>query len=121
MALQDQPLHLGTRVCESHDTTPEAGQYDSPNPDNLDEDLTSQLDPDSEEEYTGQSGRSIAVECNRRRNCAMHRERVRTKHDFHWGSLSHGRKLVFSLFRETGRDDSILYHDWCTEATISKG
>ena len=53
----------------------------------------------------------------------MHRERVHTKCDFCWGSLSRGRTLVFSLFRETGRDDSILYHDWCTEieATISKG
>ena len=34
-----------------------------------------------------------------------------------------GRKLVFSLFRETDRDDSISYRDWHAEieAAISKG
>ena len=126
MALQDQPLCLGTPVHEGHDTTPEVGQYDSSNPDNLDEDLTSQLDPDSEEEYTdatGQSGRSITVEHNQRRNCTMCRERAHAKHDFYRGSPSHGRKLVFFLFKETDRDNSISYRDWHAEieAAISKG
>ena len=53
----------------------------------------------------------------------VHRERACTKRDFCQGGLSHGRKFVFSLFRETNRDDSISYHDWHAkiEATISKG
>ena len=58
MELQDQLLCPGTPVHEGRDTTPEPGQYDCPDPDNQDEDLTSQLDPDSEAEYTDTTGRS---------------------------------------------------------------
>ena len=47
---------------ESHPATPEAGQYDSLDVDGPEEDLTSQADFDSEDEYadaTGRSGRSL--------------------------------------------------------------
>ena len=37
--------------------------------------------------------------------------------------MTQGRKLVFSLFRESDRDDSISYHDWQTEveAALAEG
>ena len=71
---------------ESHPATPEAGQYDSPDVDDPEEDLTSQANFDSEDEYTdamGRSGRSLPAEHNRRRNCTMCRERARVKRNFH--------------------------------------
>ena len=49
----------------------------------------------------------------------MHRERARTKHNFHRGGLTRGWKLVFSLFRESNRDDSISYHDWRAEVEVA--
>ena len=61
---------------ESHPATPEAGQYDSLDVDDPEEDLTSQADFDSEDEYTdatGHSGRSLPAEQNRRRNHARNR------------------------------------------------
>ena len=86
MSLQDQPPHLGMPAHEDCPTTPEVGQYNSPDLDNQEEeDLTSQADFDSEEEYTdamGHSGRSLPAERNRRRNRAMCRERVHAKHNF---------------------------------------
>ena len=89
---------------ESRPATPEAGQYDSPDMDDPEEDLTSQANFDSEDEYTdatGCSGRSLPAEHNRRRNCAMHRERVHAKRNFRRGGSAWGPKLVFSLFRES--------------------
>ena len=53
MNLQDGPPRPGTPLRESRPTTPEAGQYDSP-----EEDLTSQADFDSKEEYTDATGHS---------------------------------------------------------------
>ena len=50
MNLQDAPPHPGTPMWESHPASPEAGQYDSPDMDDQDDDLTSQADFDSEEE-----------------------------------------------------------------------
>ena len=41
MALQDQLLCLGTPVREGHHMTQKAGQYDSPDPDNPDNQLVS--------------------------------------------------------------------------------
>ena len=94
MNLQDAPLCPGTPMRESHAASPEAGQYDSPDVDDQEEDLTSQADFDSEEEYTdatGHSGRSLPAERNHRRN--------RAKCNFHRGGSRRGRKLAFSLFR----------------------
>ena len=53
----------------------------------------------------------------------MHRERAHTKRNFCQGGLTWGRKLVFSLFRESDRDDSISYRDWQAEveAALAKG
>ena len=88
MNLQDMPPRPGTPVRESHPASPEAGQYDSPDMDDQEKDLTSQADFDSEEEYidaTGHSGRSLPAEHNRRRNRAMRRERARAKCNFHRG------------------------------------
>ena len=126
MNLQDPPLNPDTPVCEGHPGTPESGQYDSPDLDDQEEDLTSQTDFDSEEEYTymtGCSRRSLPTKHNRRRNFAMHGERVLTKCNFRLGSSAQGRKLAFSLFRETDRDDSISYCNWRAEneAALSKG
>ena len=126
MNLQDGPSHPGTPLRESHPTTPEAGQYDSPDMDDPEEDLTSQADFNSEEEYTdatGRSGRSLPAERNRRRNRAMHRERAHAKCKFHRGGLTRGQKLVFSLFRESDWDDSISYRDSRAEveAALAKG
>ena len=84
MNLQDTPPCQGTPMHESCPVTPEAGQYDSPDVYDLEEDLTSQADFDSQDKYTdamGRSGRSLPAECNCRRNCAMHRERARAKHN----------------------------------------
>ena len=111
---------------ESHPATSEAGQYDSPDVDDPEEDLTSQADFDSKDKYTdatGRSGWSLPAECNRRRNCAMHRERAHTKRNFRQGGSTRGQKLAFSLFRESNRDDSISYHDWQAEvkAALAKG
>ena len=116
----------GYPIHGSRDETPEAGQYDSQDLDDQEDDLTSQPDLDSEEEYTdatSHSGRSLHTEHNHRRNWAMRRERAHTKCNFHRGGSTHGRKLTFSLFRETDRDDCILYHDWCAEieAALAKG
>ena len=65
MNLQDGPSCPGTPMRESHPATPEAGQYDSLDVDDPEEDLTSQADFDSEDEYTdatGHSGRSLPAE-----------------------------------------------------------
>ena len=110
MNLQDVPSHPGTPMRESHPATPEAGQYDSPDVDDPEEDLTSLADFDSKDEYTdatGCSGWSLPAECNHRRNRVMHRERACMKRNFCQGSLTRGWKLAFSLFRESDRDDSI--------------
>ena len=64
--LQDGPPRPGTLLKESHPVTPEAGQYDSPDEDDPEEDLTSQANFDSEDEYTdamGRSGRILPAEC----------------------------------------------------------
>ena len=58
MNLQDMPLRSGTPAWENRPAAPEAGQYDSPDVDNPEEDLTSQGDFDSEEEFTNVTGRS---------------------------------------------------------------
>ena len=126
MNLQDGPLCPGTPLRESHPATPEAGQYYSPDVDDPEEDLTSQADFDSEEEYTdatGHSGQSLPTEHNCKRNYAMHRERACVKHNFHRGGSTRGWKLAFSLFRESDRDDSISYRDWQAEveAALAKG
>ena len=89
MNLQDSLPHPGMPARDYHPVTPKAGQYDSLDLDDKEEDLTSQADFDSKEEYTdatGHSGRYLPTKCNCRRNCAMHRERVHTKHNFHRGS-----------------------------------
>ena len=88
MNLQDMPPWPGMPVWESHPATPEMGQYDSPDLDDPEEDLTSQADFNSEEEYTDAtscSGRSLPAELNCRRNHAMCRERAHAKWNFHWG------------------------------------
>ena len=126
MNLQDGPPHPGTPMWESCPATPEAGQYDSPDVDDPEEDLTSQANFDSEDEYTdvmGHSGRSLPAKCNHRRNRAMCRERARAKCKFRRGGTTQGWKLAFSLFRESDRDDSISYHDWQAEveAALAKG
>ena len=98
MNLQDGPPCPGTPMRESRPVTPEAGQYDSPDIDDPEEDLTSQADFDSEDEYTdamGHAGRSLPAEHNRRRNRAICRERARAKRIFRRGGLTQGRKLVF--------------------------
>ena len=126
MNLQDGPPHPGTPLRESWPATPEAGQYDSPDVDDPEEDLTSQADFNSKDEYTdatGHSGQSLPAKCNHRRNCAMCRERARMKCNFHRGGSTRGQKLVFCLFRESDRDDSISYRDWWAEveAALAKG
>ena len=87
MNLKDPPPCPGMPACQDRPVTPEAGQYNSPNLDDQEEeDLTSQANFDSEVEYTdatGCSGRSLPTECNCRRNRAMRRERVRAKCNFH--------------------------------------
>ena len=88
MNLQDTPLCPGTPMRESRPATPEAGQYDSPDVDDPEEDLTSQADFDSEDEYTdatGCSGWSLPAGHNCRRNHAMHRKRACMKRNFHRG------------------------------------
>ena len=90
MNLQDPPPQPGTPACGDHPAMPEVGQYDSPELDDQEEDLTSQADFDSEEEYTdatGHSGRSLPTDRNCRRNCAMHRERACTKRNFRQGAF----------------------------------
>ena len=85
MNLQDMPSHPGTPMRESHPATPEAGQYNSPDVDDPEEDLTSQANFDSEDEYTDatdHSGWSLPAEHNHRRNHAMHRERACVKCNF---------------------------------------
>ena len=104
MNLQDMPSHPGTPMRESCPATPEAGQYDSPDVDDPEEDLTSQADFDSEDEYTdatGHSGWSLPAECNCRRNHAMRIERAHMKRNFCQGGSKRGWKLAFSLFRES--------------------
>ena len=53
----------------------------------------------------------------------MCRERACTKCNFCRGGSTCGRKLTFSLSRETDRDDCISYHDWHAEieAALAKG
>ena len=126
MNLQDVLSRPGTPMRESHPATPEAGKYNSPDVDDPEEDLTSQANFNSEDEYTdatGRSRRSLPAKYNCRRNRAMHRERAHTKCNFRRGGLTRGRKLAFSLFRETDRDDSISYCDWQAEveAALAKG
>ena len=115
MNLQDAPPRPGTPLRESRPESPEAGQYNSADVDNPEEDLTSQANFDSEDECTdatGHSGRSLPSKCNCRRNHTMHRERAHVKHNFRRGGSTRGWKLAFSLFRESDQDDSISYCDW---------
>ena len=80
MNLQDRPPCPGTPLRESRPATPEAGQYDSPDVDDPEEDLTSQANFNSEDEYTdatGCSGQSLPAKHNCRKNCAMQREGMR--------------------------------------------
>ena len=126
MNLQDGLSHPSTPLRESCPATPEAGQYDSPDVDDPEEDLTSQADFNSEDEYTdamGHSGRSLPAERNHRRNHAMRRKRAHVKRNFCRGGSMQGRKLAFSLFRESDRDNSISYRDWWAEveAALAKG
>ena len=58
MNLQDGPPRPGTTLRESCPVTPEAGQYDSPDVDDPEEDLTIQDDFDSEDEYKDAMDRS---------------------------------------------------------------
>ena len=53
----------------------------------------------------------------------MCRERACMKHNFRRGGSTRCQKLVFSLFRESDRDDSISYRDWRAEveAALAKG
>ena len=53
----------------------------------------------------------------------MRRERAHVKRNFRQGGSTQGQKLVFSLFREPNRDDSISYRDWRAEveAALAKG
>ena len=104
MNLQDVPPCPGTPIWESCPATPEAGQYDPLDVDDPEEDLTSQADFDSKDEYTtvtGRSGRSLPAKRNRRRNRAMRRERAHAKCNFCQGGSTRGQKLAFSLFRES--------------------
>ena len=104
MNLQDIPPHPGTPMRESCPATPETGQYDSPDMDDPEEDLTSQADFGSKDEYTdatGCSGRSLPAERNCRRNHALHRERACAKRNFRQGGSTQGQNLAFSLFRES--------------------
>ena len=103
MSLQDVPPHPGTPLSESHPVTPEAGQYNSPDVDDPEEDLTSQANFDSEDEYTdatGHSGQSLPAKCNCRRNRAMPRERARTKRNFRRGGSTRAGSW-FSLCLES--------------------
>ena len=56
MNLQDPLPRLDTPMHGDHPVTPEVGQYDSQDLDDQEEDLTSQADFDSEEEYTNVTG-----------------------------------------------------------------
>ena len=58
MNLQDGQPHPGTSLRESCPATPEAGQYDSPDMYDPEEDLTSQADSDSKDEYKDATGHS---------------------------------------------------------------
>ena len=85
MNLQDGLSCPGTPLRESCPATPEAGQYNSPEKDDPEEDLASQANFDSEDEYTdatGHSGCSLPAERNCRRNHAMCRERAHVKCNF---------------------------------------
>ena len=65
MNLQKGPPRPGTPMRESRPVTPEAGQFDSPDIDDPEEELTSQANFDSKDEYTdamGRSGRSLPAE-----------------------------------------------------------
>ena len=91
---------------------PEAGQYDSADQDQEEDDLAAELDFDSEEydtEATGSFIRSTGAECRRRRNHAMRRERAHTRRGFKRGGPPRRGNLVFSIFRGNDRDDSISY------------
>ena len=82
-------------------STPEAGQYDSADQDMEEDDLTTELDFDSEDydtEATGNLGHSTVAERRRRRNRAMRRERARARRGFKRGGSSRRGNLVFSMF-----------------------
>ena len=107
-------------------STPEAGQYDSADQDQEEDDLAAKLDFDSEEydtEATGNFGRSIGAERRWRRNRAMRRERARTRRGFKRGGPPRRGNLMFSIFRGNDRDDCISYRDWRAEieSAMAKG
>ena len=107
---------------------PDAGQYDSADQeqDMEEDDLTAELDFDSEDydtEATGNPERSIMAERRRRRNRAMRRERARAKRGFKRGGTHRRGNLMFSMFRGNDRDDCISYRDWRAEveSALAKG
>ena len=76
--------------------------------------LDAELDTSTGEE-TDASGRpawSPSAERRRRRNRAMHREHTHARREFR---RPKNRRLSFSLFRETPKEDAISYRDWRSE------
>ena len=115
--IRDEPQH--------RTSTPDAGQYDSADQD-MEEDLTAELDFDSKDydtEATGTPGHSTMAEHHRRRNRAMRRERARARQGFKRGGPPRRGNLVFSIFQGNDRDDCISYRDWCAEieSAMAKG
>ena len=101
-------------------STPDAGQYDSADQeqDMEEDDLTAELDFDSEDydtQATGNQERSTMAERRRRRNRAMRRERARARQGFKRGGPPRRGNLIFSMFRGNDRDDCISYRDWRAE------
>ena len=109
-------------------STPDASQYDSADQeqDMEEDDLTAELDLDSEDydtEATGNAERSIMSERHKRRNRAMRRERARARRGFKRGGPPRRGNLMFSMSRGNDRDDCISYRDWRAEveSALAKG
>ena len=76
--------------------------------------LDAELDASTGEETDASryAAQSPSAERCHQRNCAMRRECIRARREF-WRPKN--RRLSFSLFRETTKEDAISYRDWRSE------
>ena len=118
-----RPALLGTWL-----ETPKYEWFDSTHED-TDEDegnATSALDAEldastgDEMDATGHPACMPSADRHRRRNCALRREHDWAQREFR---RPKNRWLGFPLFRETTKEDTISYWDWCskTEDTLEQG
>ena len=120
MNLKESTFAQGPTLLGAQPESPEREQFDSTWEDTKVEDgeatsvLDTELDASTGEEMdtSGCLAQTSSAERHCRRNRTMHRERTRVRREFR---RPKNRRLGFSLFQETTKEDAISYRDWHSE------